>query len=136
MPISADSPIMEVNQENLFELTPGEFAAMKMKTMSTYGIRDALELKQRMLEFVHIHSVDNTPTTMESLNRRFGKCAKQHGTDCLSIVRDLVAVDLLRSFSGRRTVVASSKVVDTIRKYAESETAYNESIEAFKSRAI
>lgn len=114
-----------------------ELHAMQFKAMKTTDLTDAVQLQQRILEFVHINAASNNPSKLATLNRRFGKVAKANGTTTIDVVQDLMAVGLLIPLAtGAQTIVTSAKVHKVIEDHAPSATELQVIVARIMSQAI
>lgn len=63
---------------------------IKLRTYATADIKSRGALKRRVAEFVHVQSISANPVRLMSLNRRFGRIAKQYETTTMELMQELV----------------------------------------------
>lgn len=66
-------------------------------------------LSRRIMEFIHLNTLDSRPVTVGSINRQFGRAVTKTGTTVRDLVDDLVMAGRIELFpyAKRRAMVSS-----------------------------
>ena len=89
------SDVLNISREEYLRLPEHKQQALKLKVCTTSGLDSEIATQQRILEYIYVNSLSNTPVTLSDVNRRYSRPAKQHGTSVTALVHELVDADVL-----------------------------------------
>lgn len=103
--------ILELSSESFSALPESTRMALELKLSSPARLTSLVEVQQRVLEFVHINSLNNRPLRLANINRRFSKALKDHSSSMSECIEFLASMDelVMRTMNGS-TVIASKRV--------------------------
>lgn len=102
---------------NVLELTTMKYAglpesvqnALRLRVRSTAGLpKDAAALKQRILEFIHYKTLENTPPKLGSLGRLFNRTAARMDSSAMQLIQDLADEGKIRVFERKNQSILLS----------------------------
>lgn len=82
--------ILDINAIAWMDVPPGEQQALKYQAMQTVDVKSPGQFRRRVLEYIHVNSLNNTPLRLSSVNNRFTRLAKQHGTSTIETIQQLI----------------------------------------------
>lgn len=113
-----DISISEMTVPKYFELTPIELQVIQMRSITTSDLKDAAALKTRIYEFIHLNCIEQHPARLSTLNRRFAKTAKRHGTATMDVVSELIADGLVHAFQVKtQTILATVAYLRHVKEH-------------------
>lgn len=69
--------------------------AYRMQATQTADIKTQSDLRKRILEYVHVNSLQHTPVKSGHINRKFARVASRLGTDVTNCITRLIENDHL-----------------------------------------
>lgn len=107
-PASVD--ILALTLLDVHGMSESELMALRMRLYQTADVHDVDALKQRMVEFVHLHHAQAQCFRIMTLNRRFGRVAKKLGTSVLNMLMELGSIGVLSEVEkhGVRIILSTS----------------------------
>lgn len=104
--VSNDINILEVSLMSM--LAQNIMTSLKIRAGSTVDIKTVKDLRRRIVEYVHMHSLESIPLKLGTICRRFNIVAKKLGTDVSTCIELLIKCDYLVSIDrGGKTGIVS-----------------------------
>lgn len=110
-PVELNVEILELTIERFLALTEGEQNYLRMTSASVSGLRELPPLRRRIAEYVHMRGLQNLPTRLVDINRRFSRPCAAIGTTPFAEVRHLCSVNVLMALDKRKQVVYFSRAL-------------------------
>lgn len=114
--------IMSLTIQSLCSVDMPALMQIHLRTKDCTGLDSPAALKRRILEYVHVRSLDSTPVLLGNLTRRFSKTAKRLGTSAATCIQELVGEQSLSMFErgGRTLFISTVSLNDRIRMQVEA----------------
>lgn len=120
LPVRVRRDILSLGMEESFSVPAEELGILRLKVEGSSDIKALGELTKRILEFVHIYSIGSIPTTLLTLNRKFGRSANKFGVSTREITDVLLNEKRLILFeSGKAKAFYSASVWEEQKAMAE-----------------
>lgn len=105
--------ILSTKMMDFLALDDLQQSLMRLQATSHIGVSNEGELKKRILEFIHINSMNNVAITLKTINRRFARLTTKLGTPTRSVLNDLIVAGRVKTlFSPTRVAYFSMAIWD------------------------
>lgn len=112
--------MLELGVEGYAELPAEERRHRLAACQSSGGIKDELDLKLRIAEYIHIRTLNGMPSKRVAINQRFAAIARKMQTTPMRILNDLIVEKYVEEFERRgKKIVVSFKVYEDLCKEYE-----------------
>jgi hypothetical protein len=95
VPVPDNRDLLEVSLMEYIAMPAGQQQYLKGRSITTTDIKTLGQLKRRIAEYIHLRSLEMKPQRLATVNRRFSRLAKQHGTSTMEVVNDLLLSERL-----------------------------------------
>lgn len=82
--------ILRLKILELLNLPEQEFSLLRLQVSMLGDVKTVGDLKQRILEFIHLASLQMVPVRLAAISRRFSRIAKKLGTSTPDIIHELI----------------------------------------------
>lgn len=125
--VKPTGPIRELKLMDYFQAGADGMAILKMKAGSTAGLQSLEQLTERLCDWVHVNTLNATPTKLVSLNRRFGQHAVRLGSSTQEIVETLTP-GVFKLIPGKQIIVLSQRALKE-REGMQTPTEYMDALQ-------
>lgn len=124
-----DVNISDLTVKEYLNMTPAQQQALRLKTIGTAGIADKEALKRRLIEYIHWGCIEQRPSRLMTLNRRFNRLAHKFESSVLVLLTELAADGLVHVFE-----IKNQMILATVHYLMQVKEAIPDASERAKAR--
>lgn len=116
--------VLKLRIEDFLAFPPNEKAALRMQAESAAGLRELHQVRKRIAEYLHVRGLQNLPTLLVDINRRFSRPCALVSTSPSAEVLHLTTMNVLMRLDKRKQIAYFPRVLwEAMQAKREAEPA-------------